>query len=198
MSQEENTTMSRNTFSTDTRTIHAALVVDARMVQQDRADVLARAEEQLRHDLGHAAAETAKVHRTDHPSGVQLRASLTLTDNPAPDLDALTAHLVDKLTAVFGAEPTVESQLAKLREETQEFVSALELPEPEPEAGDEALRELADMVVVCCTMAHVCGWSVQTLFDEVMAKAQRNARRSWGHSWGHSGDGVSARHTEEG
>ena len=188
--------MFRNTFSTDTRTIHAALVVDARMVQLARADVLARAEEQLRHDLGHAAAETAKVHRTDHPSGVQLRASLTLTDNPAPDLNALTAHLVDKLTAVFGAEPTVESQLAKLREETQEFVSALELPEPEAE--DEALRELADMVVVCCTMARVCGWSVQTLFDEVMAKARRNARRSWGHTGGHTGDGVSARHTEEG
>ena len=193
MSQEENTTMSRNTFSTDTRTIHAALVVDARMVQLDRLDpLLARAEEQLRRDLGLAAAETAKVHRTDHPSGVQLRASLTLTDNPAPDLDALTAHLVDKLTAVFGAEPTVASQLAKLREETQEFLSALELPEPE--AGEEALRELADMVVVCCTMAHVCGYSVPDLFDEVMAKAQRNARRSWGHS----GDGVSARHTEEG
>lgn len=94
------------------------------------------------------------------------------------EMDALTAILYDHLTAAFGAEPTLESQLGKLEEEVQEFLV------------DFDLEELADVVVVCCTMARVCGHSIVDLMDNVLVKMRRNAKRQWG-----AGDGTVARHT---
>jgi len=95
-------------------------------------------------------------------------------------MDALTAILYDKLEAAFGSEPTLESQMGKLAEEIDEFLEELDL------------GELADVVVVCCTIARVCGHSVEELMDAVLRKMERNAARKWG-----AGDGKVARHTEE-
>ncbi len=95
-------------------------------------------------------------------------------------MDALTAILYDKLEAAFGSEPTLESQMGKLAEEIDEFLEELDL------------GELADVVVVCCTIARVCGYTVEHLMDEVLKKMHRNAERTWG-----AGDGTVARHTEE-
>lgn len=95
-------------------------------------------------------------------------------------MDVLSAMLYDHLTVAFGAEPTLESQLGKLEEELAEFLVDLDL------------LELADMVVVCCTMARVCGYSVEDLMAEVLLKMRRNAEREWG-----PGNGTVARHTRE-
>ena len=95
-------------------------------------------------------------------------------------MDTLTAILYDKLEDAFGGEPTLESQMGKLAEEIDEFLDDLEL------------EELADVVVVCCTIARVCGHSVEELMEAVIRKMKRNAERKWG-----SGDGTVARHTEE-
>ena len=94
-------------------------------------------------------------------------------------MDALTAILYDKLEAVFGSEPTLEAQMGKLAEEIDEFLEELDL------------GELADVVVVCCTIARVCGHSVEELMDTVRRKMERNAARKWG-----VGDGKVARHIE--
>lgn len=95
-------------------------------------------------------------------------------------MDTLTSVLYDKLEAAFGHEPTLGSQLGKLAEEIDEFMEELDL------------EELADVVVVCCTIARVCGHSVEQLMDEVLKKMRRNAERTWG-----AGDGKVARHIEE-
>ena len=95
-------------------------------------------------------------------------------------MEALTAILYDKLETVFGHEPTIESQAGKLVEELDEFMADLEI------------EELADMVVVCCTMARVSGHTVEQLMDEVLKKMRRNAERTWG-----AGDGKVAWHIEE-
>lgn len=95
-------------------------------------------------------------------------------------MDALTEILHDKLEAVFGGEPTLEAQMGKLAEEIDEFLEELDL------------GELADVVVVCCTIARVCGHSVDELMDAVLRKMERNAARTWG-----AGDGTVARHIEE-
>ena len=95
-------------------------------------------------------------------------------------MDTLTAILYDKLEAAFGHEPTLGAQLGKLAEEIEEFLDDLEL------------EELADVVIVCCTIARVCGYSVKELMDTVLRKMERNAARKWG-----VGDGKVARHTEE-
>ena len=96
-------------------------------------------------------------------------------------MDTLTAILYDKLEAAFGREPTLGSQLGKLAEEIDEFLEELDL------------EELADVVVVCCTIARVCGHSVEDLMDAVLRKMERNAERKWGVGDG----GKVARHTEE-
>ena len=96
-------------------------------------------------------------------------------------MDALTSTLYSKLEAAFGHEPTLGSQLGKLAEEIEEFLDDLEL------------EELADVVVVCCTIARVCGHSVEDLMDAVLRKMERNAERKWGVGDG----GKVARHTEE-
>ena len=95
-------------------------------------------------------------------------------------MEALTSTLYSKLEAAFGHEPTLGSQMEKLAEEIDEFLDDLEL------------EELADVVVVCCTIARVCGHSVEELMDAVLHKMERNSKRKWG-----TGDGKVARHTEE-
>ena len=97
----------------------------------------------------------------------------------ASEMDTLTAILYDKLEKAFGTEPSVESQIGKLREEVGEFLE------------DLSLEELADMVVVCCTLARVCGYSVEELLHATLAKMRTNAVRVWG-----SGDGTVARHVD--
>lgn len=85
---------------------------------------------------------------------------------PTTEADRLTATLLGYLAAVGAA--TLESQLAKLREETDEW------------AADWSLEELADVVVVAHTAAAIMGYSATQLSEAVLAKMRINAGRTWG------------------
>lgn len=100
--------------------------------------------------------------------------------------DRLTGILIEKLRAIGPERVTRHAQLAKLKEEVAEVEEAIN-------DGDVAnlMSEVADVIIVCLTLARILGYRFGNVLAIVLAKSFRNADRNWAAS------GDTAQHVEE-